>query len=53
VAPQYREVQIVAVKVNDIESRGVLKNQFQEPDVVRQGFFAFSVSPQSAGTGGD
>ena len=36
VAPQQREVDVVAVEVDDVEAGHVLEDQLQQPDVVRQ-----------------
>ena len=36
VAPQQREVQVVAVEVDDVEAGDVVEDQLHQPDVVRQ-----------------
>ena len=52
-APQQREVQVVAVEVDDVEAGDVLEDQLHQPDVVRQRLPAVRVAPQGPRAGGD
>src|SRR5215510_10746329 len=51
--PQKRELQIVAVEVDDIEARHVVEDQLHQTDVLRQSFVALRIAPERLGTSCD
>src|SRR5262245_9798559 len=51
--PQHRELQIVAVEMDDVEAGHVLEDQFYQTHVMRRRLMAFAVAPQGLRAGRD